>query len=86
MAGETQKRAIVAGGPLQDAIRVKVMSESGQGQSVLLEDGTELLLKPTVVDVWRFLDVFDGQGLPIYQLQAGLVTSTVKIGEGLSKK
>ena len=88
MVDETssEKRSLVPGGALTDAVRVRTVSESGQGTSVILEDGTELLIKPAIVAVWRFLDAYDAQGLPIYQIQAGLVSSPVKIGEGLTKK
>jgi len=80
-----QKRSVVPGGPLQDAVRVKVLSESGEGILARLEDGTELRIKPSVIEAWRFLDSFDHNGFPNYQIQAALFTSTAKIDEKLKK-
>jgi hypothetical protein len=79
------KRSVVPGGPLQDAIAVKVVSESGSGISVKLGDGTELLIKTTIVEVWRFLDAYDQSGYPIYQVRAGLVSTPVNVSEELQK-
>lgn len=80
-----QTRAVVPGGPLQEAVRVKVNSESGEGILVKLDDGTEIRLKPSVMEVWRFINSYDANGYPLYQVQAGMLITTTKYDEKLRK-
>ena len=81
---QRQKMAVVPGGPVKEAVRVTVLSESG-GTTLKLSDGTELFIKTVVMDAWRFIDEYDPNGWPIYQIRGGMVTSPMHVNDELKQ-
>ena len=59
--------------PLADGVEVAVKESTERWTDVLLEDGSALRLKVTVVSAVRIIDQFDPEGNPVYALRAGQV-------------
>ena len=60
-------------GPLVDGSEVPVTETTERWTDVLLEDGTKLRLKPTVLSVIRVDGQFDPDGNPMYMLKSSQV-------------
>lgn len=79
------KRKLTApDGNLHDAVYIPVRKSDETWSSYILEDGAALRLKLVVTDVYRFEDVYDADGNPIYQIKLSTVV-TVRPPDSLKK-
>ena len=55
--------------PLRDAVEVQVKESTERWTEVVLEDGTVVRLKATLLGAVRIVDEYDAEGNPAYSLK-----------------
>lgn len=86
MPGERKQLQPSAGAPLAWAEKIDVTAQQPGWSSYTLSDGTTLRVYPTIVEVWRFDDVYDQNNDPLYQTRFGLVQTITNVDVSLKKK
>jgi hypothetical protein len=69
--------------PPMEGVEVSVKESTERWTDVLLEDGTSIRLKPSVISAIRMIGQFDPEGNPMYALKAGQILTIVSAPEEL---
>lgn len=71
--------------PLRDGTDVGVKESTERWSEIILEDGTVLRLKPSVLAAIRIDGEYDPEGNPVYVLRAGQIMSAVSTPDALRR-
>jgi hypothetical protein len=71
--------------PLVDGIEVAVRESTERWTDIVLEDGTSLRLKPSVLSAVRIIGQYDPEGNPVYALRAGQIMIVASAPENLKQ-
>ena len=69
-----------------DAVEVPVEESNERWTDLVLQDGTHIRLKSTVISAARLENEYDQNGIPVYVLNATPVMVITEIPDSLKKK
>lgn len=71
------KISVEPGQPPKDAVLMEVMKADEKWSVYDLDDGTQIRIRPAVIEVWRIENEFDADGNPAYVFRAQTMLSTL---------
>jgi len=69
------KISLGPGLPPQDAELMEIIKSDEKWNVYELDDGSQIRMRSTVIEIWRVLNAYDGDGNPAYYIKSQNITS-----------